>query len=337
MPEGRATVAVLGAGSWGTTIAHLLADRADVRLWARDRALAATLARSGTNPRHLPGAQLDRRLRADHHVRDVVAGADLVLVAVPTVGFRPVVAAAAPHLGPGVPVVSLAKGFEPTTRLRMTEVIAQCAPGHPVGALTGPNLAREVLDGHPAASVLAMADDELGAHLQELLSVGAFRVYRNPDVVGCELAGALKNVVAIAAGMADGLGMGDNTRAAVVTRGLAELARLGTAMGGNPLTFSGLAGLGDLVATCTSPLSRNRSVGEQLGRGRRLEDVLATTRSVAEGVTAAPLAVELAARHAVEAPLATQVSEVLAGRARPADAWRDLLGRRRRDELYGLG
>jgi glycerol-3-phosphate dehydrogenase (NAD(P)+) len=206
-----------------------------------------------------------------------------------------------------------------------------------VAALTGPNLAREILEGHAAASVLATADDAVGTELQDLLSTDWFRVYRNTDVVGCELAGALKNVVAIAAGMAEGLGTGDNTKAAVITRGLAELARLGSVMGGNPLTFSGLAGLGDLVATCASPLSRNRSVGEQLGRGRPAAEVLAGMTSVAEGVTAAPIAVSLAAEHGVEVPIAVQVAEVLAGRVTAAEAYRGLLGRRRRDELYGLG
>jgi len=245
--------------------------------------------------------------------------------------------ALAPALARGVPLVSLAKGFEPGTGLRMTQVLAELAPGHPVAALTGPNLAREILDGHAAASVLATADDEVGTDLQELLSSDWFRVYRNTDVVGCELAGALKNVVAIAAGMAEGLGTGDNTKAAVITRGLAELGRLGSAMGGNPLTFSGLAGLGDLVATCASPLSRNRHVGEQLGRGRPAAEVLAGMTSIAEGVTAAPVAVALAATHGVEVPIAAQVAEVLAGRVTAAEAYRGLLGRRRRDELYGLG
>ena len=196
----------------------------------------------------------------------------------------------------------------------MTEVIA-ARPRVYRAALTGPNLAREILDGHAAASVLAIDDDAVGARLQELLSTESFRVYRNTDVVGCELAGALKNVVAIAAGMAEGLGNGDNAKAAVITRGLAELSRLGAAMGGNPLTFAGLAGLGDLVATCASPLSRNRRVGEQLGRGQAVDVVLAAMTSVAEGVTAAPVAVALAAGHGVEVPIPAQVADVLAGRA----------------------
>jgi glycerol-3-phosphate dehydrogenase (NAD(P)+) len=332
----RRTIAVVGAGSWGTTIAHTLADGADVRLWARDPAVAAELASSRTNPR-LPGATLDPRVSVSADLAEVVGPAGVVLVAVPTIGVRAVSAAMAPSLAVGVPVVSLAKGFEPVTGLRMTQVIAEVAPGHPVAALTGPNLAREILEGHAAASVLATADDAVGTELQELLSTDWFRVYRNTDVVGCELAGALKNVVAIAAGMAEGLGTGDNTRAAVITRGLAELARLGSVMGGNPLTFSGLAGLGDLVATCASPLSRNRSVGEQLGRGRSAAEVLAGMTSVAEGVTAAPIAVALAAEHGVEVPIAAEVAEVLAGRVTAAEAYRGLLGRRRRDELYGLG
>jgi glycerol-3-phosphate dehydrogenase (NAD(P)+) len=332
----RRTIAVVGAGAWGTTIAHTLAERAEVSLWARDPGLAAELASARTNPR-LPGAVLDRRVAVSADLPAVVGRAEVVLVAVPSVGMRAVGSALAPALARGVPLVSLAKGFEPGTGLRMTQVLAEFAPGHPVAALTGPNLAREILDGHAAASVLATADDEVGTDLQELLSSDWFRVYRNTDVVGCELAGALKNVVAIAAGMAEGLGTGDNTKAAVITRGLAELGRLGSAMGGNPLTFSGLAGLGDLVATCASPLSRNRHVGEQLGRGRPAAEVLAGMTSIAEGVTAAPVAVALAATHGVEVPIAAQVAEVLAGRVTAAEAYRGLLGRRRRDELYGLG
>ena len=333
----RGRVAVVGAGSWGTTIAHTLADTASVALWARDPVLAAELAERRTNQRHLPGAHLDPRVAVHSDLAAAVGDADAVLVAVPTVGLRAVVAAAAPDLPEGVPVVSLAKGFEPGTGLRMTEVIGAVAPGHPRAALTGPNLAREILEGHAAASVLAVGDDAVGERLQDLLATEWFRVYRNTDVVGCELAGALKNVVAIAAGMAEGLGTGDNTRAALITRGLAELARLGAALGGNPLTFSGLAGLGDLVATCASPLSRNRHVGEQLGRGRPLADVLEGMTSVAEGVTAAPIAVALAEEHGIEVPIAAQVTEVLSGRATAAQAYRGLLGRRRRTELYGLG
>jgi glycerol-3-phosphate dehydrogenase (NAD(P)+) len=308
-----------------------------VSLWARDPALAAELAGARTNSRRLPGVRLDPRVRVEAELAPTVADAAVVLVAVPTGGVRAVIEAVAPALPAGVPVVSLAKGFEPGTRLRMSEVVADAAPGHPCGALTGPNLAREILDGHAAASVLAIEDDAVGEHLQELLSTEWFRVYRNTDLVGCELAGALKNVVAIAAGMAEGLGTGDNTRAAVITRGLAELSRLGAAMGGNPLTFSGLAGLGDVVATCASPLSRNRRVGELLGRGRPLDEVLAPAGGVAEGITAAPIAVELAAEHGVEVPIAAQVADVLAGRTTAAEAYRGLLGRRRRAELYGLG
>lgn len=337
MRQERPRVAVLGAGSWGTTISHTLVGRADVVLWARDAAVVAELSEHHTNSRHLLGSVIDERVQAVGDLAEAVTGVDVVLVAVPTFGLRSVVAAAAPHLHPRVPVVSLAKGFEPVTGRRMTQVIAEEAPAQPYGALTGPNLAREIFDGHAAATVLAMADDAVAAELQEVLSSDRLRVYRNPDVVGCELAGALKNVVAIAAGMAQGLGAGDNTRAAVITRGLAELGRLGAAMGGNPMTFSGLAGLGDLVATCSSPLSRNRHVGEQLGRGRSLEVVLDEVRSVAEGVSAAPITVALAAEYGVEVPIAVKVADVLAGRTSAADAYRALMGRRSREELYGLG
>jgi glycerol-3-phosphate dehydrogenase (NAD(P)+) len=336
MARTQPTIAVVGAGSWGTTIAHTLAATATVSLWARDGDVAAELATARTS-RRLPGAVLDGRVTVTSDIEAVAAGADVVLIAVPTIGLRRVVAELAPSVAPGVPIVSLAKGFEPGTRLRMTEVLAEVAPDHPRAALTGPNLAREILEGHAAASVIACEDDDVGRLLQEHLSTESFRVYRNTDVVGCELAGALKNVVGIAAGMAEGLGAGDNTKAAVITRGLAELTRLGAAMGGRPITFSGLAGLGDLVATCASPLSRNRQVGEQLGRGRAAAEVLGSMTSVAEGVTAAPVAVELAAERGVEVPIAVQVTEVLAGRATAADAYRELLGRRRREEIYGLG
>jgi glycerol-3-phosphate dehydrogenase (NAD(P)+) len=335
MASAPPTIAVVGAGSWGTTIAHTLAATADVTLWARDAEAAARLAAERTS-RRLPGARLDPRVAVTADLAAVAADADVVLVAVPTVGLRAVVAELAPSVPARVPMVSLAKGFEPGTRLRMTEVMAEVAPGHPLAALTGPNLAREILEGHAAASVLACEDDAVGRLLQEQLSTEAFRVYRNTDVVGCELAGALKNVVGIAAGMAEGLGAGDNTKAAVITRGLAELTRLGAAMGGRPITFSGLAGLGDLVATCASPLSRNRQVGEQLGRGRPVAEVLASMTSVAEGVKAAPVTVELATELGVEVPIAVQVSEVLAGRATAAEAHRGLLGRRPRSEVYGL-
>ncbi len=330
-------VAVVGAGSWGTTVAHLAASRSSTVLWARDRAVADAICRTGTNPRYLAGFDLHPDLVATSDEAEAVAGADLVVMGIPSHGFRDTARLVAPHVGPGAAVVSLTKGFEQGTRLRMTQVLAEEIPGRPVGMLTGPNLAKEILAGHVAASVVAMTDADAARLVQETLSGDAFRVYTNDDVVGCEVGGALKNVIAIASGMADGLGAGDNTRAAVITRGLAELTRLGVAMGGAPITFAGLAGMGDLVATCISPQSRNRHVGEQLGRGRTIDEVVAEMSMVAEGVKAAPVAVELAAEHGVEMPIAEQVAAVCSGRATARDAYLQLLARGQRPEVYGLG
>jgi glycerol-3-phosphate dehydrogenase (NAD(P)+) len=250
--------------------------------------------------------------------------ADLLVVGVPTHGFRVILADARPHLRPWIPVVSLAKGFERGSLLRMTQLVREELPGHPAATLTGPNLAREIMAGQAAASVIATEDLAVARALQSVMQRGLFRIYVNHDVIGCELGGALKNVVAIATGIAQGLGVGDNTRAAVVCRGLAEVTRLGVAMGGEAATFSGLAGMGDLIATCMSPLSRNRSLGEQLGAGRTLEDILAATRTVAEGVATAFTAHELAERYGVEMPVCQEVYRVLAGEIPASDAYRGL-------------
>jgi glycerol-3-phosphate dehydrogenase (NAD(P)+) len=318
-------VAVIGAGAWGTTVAALLAPRVPTTLWARDPAVAASITRRRRNDAHLPEVELPASLQATSSLEDAVAAAGVVVVAVPSHGFRSVLGRAAAHVADGVPVVSLAKGLEVGTHRRMTEVAAELLPGSPVGALTGPNLAAEIAAGQPAASVLAMEDQAAARGLRDVLGSERFRVYTNPDVVGCELAGALKNVIAIAAGMVAGMGLGHNSLAAVVTRGLAELSRLGVAMGGDPRTFPGLAGLGDLVVTCFSPRSRNRGVGEELGRGRALADILAGTTAVAEGVRTSSVVVELAGAHGVEVPICAQVAAVCHdGRAAP-DAARALL------------
>lgn len=328
--------AVVGAGSWGTTVANLLAANAPTVLWARDPALVDEITTTGTNPRYLPGAPLNPLLVATADLAEAVEPADLVVMGVPSHGFRRTFTDVASLLAPGVPVVSLAKGLEQGTRLRMTELVAEISPDRPRGVLTGPNLAREIMAGHAAASVLAMDDLDVADELQELFCGEFFRVYTNPDLVGCELGGALKNVMAIASGMADGLGTGDNTRAAVITRGLAELSRLGTALGGQPLTFSGLAGMGDLVATCISPQSRNRHVGQKLGEGQTLEQIVAELHMVAEGVKAAPVVMELARELGVEMPIAEEVDAVLHHGRTAAEAYRGLLGRRHRHEMHGL-
>jgi glycerol-3-phosphate dehydrogenase (NAD(P)+) len=229
------------------------------------------------------------------------------------------------HIRAWVPVISLTKGLELDTRKRMTEIINEVLPGHPVGVLTGPNLAREIMAGQAAAGVIAMEDEIIVQELQTLFKSGLFRVYTNTDVIGCELGGVLKNIIAIAVGMGDGQGAGDNTRSALITRGLAEVTRLGVAMGGRPETFSGLAGIGDMIATCTSPQSRNRHVGVELGKGRDMQDIIDEMVMVAEGAKSAPAVMALSEQYGVEMPIAHDVSRVLLGDATASRAFRGLL------------
>jgi glycerol-3-phosphate dehydrogenase (NAD(P)+) len=269
----QARVAVIGAGSWGTTVASLAAANAPTVLWARRDDLAAEIDGAHANERYLPGLELHPELRATASLEEAAAAADVLVMAVPSHGFRAVLERLVPHVRPWIPVVSLVKGLEQGTRLRMSQVIEEVLPGHPAGVLTGPNLAREVLTGQTAAAVVAMPDEHVAMPLQDIFKADRFRVYRSTDVVGSEMAGALKNVFAIAAGMSTGLGTGDNTRALVICRAVAEMTRMGVAMGGDPLTFAGLAGTGDLLATCMSPLSRNRTVGEELAKGRPIDEI----------------------------------------------------------------
>ncbi len=323
---------MVGAGSWGTTVASILAGRAATTLWARSPELAQRINETHQNPTYLDGVPLPESLWATGSLAEAVEGAQVVLMAVPSHGFRDVLGQAASSLSPGAAIVSLTKGIEIGTNLRMSEVIGQVAPGHPIGVLSGPNLAREVAEGQPAATVVALDDEELARRIQGHLHCGTFRVYTGTDVVGCEIAGAAKNVIAIAAGICDGLGFGENTRAVLITRGLAELGRLGITVGGHTLTFGGLAGVGDLVATCTSPRSRNRTVGFELGRGRTLGEILDSMHMVAEGVkTAAPL-VGLAREHGVEMPIAEQVAAIVEGTTSPRDALIALMERPARSE-----
>ena len=328
--------AVIGAGSWGTTVAHLLAHNTSTVLWARDPVVAAEVSDHHTNSRYLAGYDLHPNLRATDSFADAIRQADLLVMGVPSHGFRSSLELVAEHLRAWVPVVSLTKGLEQGSRLRMTEVINQVLPGHPYGVLTGPNLAKEILAGDAAAAVLAMSDETIADELQCLFSNRLFRVYTNPDIVGCEVAGALKNVMAIASGMADGLGTGDNTRAAVITRGLAELTRLGVAMGGNALTFGGLAGMGDLVATCISTQSRNRHVGEQLGKGHSIEQIIESMHMVAEGVKSSSVVMELSQQYGIDMPIAAEVYGVLYERRSAAQAYQGLLGREQGYELLGI-
>jgi glycerol-3-phosphate dehydrogenase (NAD(P)+) len=332
-------VAVVGAGSWGTAVAQICSVNAEVVLWARSPDLAACIATRHENPTYLPGIALSESVRATPDLAGACADAAVVVMAVPSHGFRAVLADAAPAIGSEVPVISLAKGVEQGTRARMTEIVAEVLPGHPtdrIGVLTGPNLAREVAEGQPTASVVAVRDDATASELQQLFMTPTFRVYTNEDVVGCEIAGALKNVIAIAVGTAAGLGYGDNAQAALITRGLAELTRLGVALGGEPLTFAGLAGLGDLVATCTSAKSRNRTVGFELGRGRALVDIVDEMNMVAEGVQSTAAVLELASRAGVEMPIAAIVGAVLYDGRRPADLVLDLMLREAKSELHGF-
>ena len=318
-------VTVLGAGSWGTTVATIVAKRNDTMLWARNAEVAEEINKEHTNSSYLAGFPLPDRLHGTSDLEEAAAHADVLIVGVPTHGFRGVLEEVAKHVRPWVPVVSLSKGFEKDTYLRMTEVIKDVMPGHPAAALSGPNIAKEIMGGFAAASVLATEDLAVARALQKVISRGLFRVYTNHDVVGCEVGGALKNVIAIATGMAQGLGVGDNTRAMVITRGLAELSRLGCAMGGEPLTFSGLAGMGDLIVTCTSPHSRNRHVGEQLGLGKSLEEILAGMNMVAEGVKTASLVTELSEKFGVPMPICHQIQGVIAGDWGPVDAYTGLV------------
>jgi glycerol-3-phosphate dehydrogenase (NAD(P)+) len=325
-------VTVLGAGSWGTTVASLTTALNPTVIWARTAAVATEINESHTNTTYLPASTLPRRLRATNDLEEAVRSADVLVVGVPSKGFRATLVEARRWVRPWIPVVSLTKGIEAGTLLRMTQVIEELLPGRPVAALSGPNLAREIMAGQAAASVIATEDQGVGAALQTVLQHKLFRVYRNHDVTGTEIGGALKNVVAIAAGIGEGLGVGDNTRAAVMTRGLAELTRLGVAMGAEAQTLAGLAGMGDLVATCMSPYSRNRTVGEQLGKGRRLEDVLAEMHMVAEGVNTASVALELAARHHLTLPICAVINRIIKGEVTPLDAYRGLTPARREED-----
>jgi glycerol-3-phosphate dehydrogenase (NAD(P)+) len=335
----RPQVAVLGAGAWGTTVASLLAARNDTTIWARERSVVEAIEERHENPTFLAGATLHPALRAVDDLPTAVEGAEVVFVAVPAQHFRSVLEAAAPGIGAAVPVLSLAKGLEHGTLLRMSEVSAAVLTGHDpdlIGVLSGPNIAREVHAGEPAATVVALPGRAAARDVLSILSTDTFRVFVNPDVIGCEIGGIVKNVIAIAAGMASGLGFGHNTLAALVTRGLAELTRLGVALGGEPLTFLGLAGIGDLSVTCSSPDSRNHHVGVELGRGRDLGSVLGEMHAVAEGVRSCEPLLALASEHGVELPICEQVGAVLSSTSSVTEAVRNLLGRETGFELHGI-
>ncbi|MGZ4691794.1 MAG: NAD(P)H-dependent glycerol-3-phosphate dehydrogenase [Acidimicrobiia bacterium] len=331
-------VGVIGAGSWGTTVASLAAVRANAIVWARETEIAEAIDDRHENPVFLPGHALSPRLRATDDLGIALQGAEIVIVAVPSRFFRTVVEVAEPWVPPDSTVVSVSKGIEPGPCRRMTEVLAEVlgCDADRLCVLTGPNLAREVMTGHPSATVVSSIDTTRAEQVRDVFMSEHFRVYTNTDVVGSELGGAVKNALAIAAGMADGIGFGWNTKAALITRALAELARLGVALGGSPLTFLGLAGNGDLIATCSSPLSRNRHVGEELGRGRSLSEILGEMDMVAEGVGTAPAVLELARDARVEMPITEQVARVLRGERSPREALSTLMQREAQTETHDL-
>ncbi|MBI4233550.1 MAG: NAD(P)-dependent glycerol-3-phosphate dehydrogenase [Chloroflexi bacterium] len=324
-------VGVAGTTSWGTTLAVILARRGcPVALWARTEEEARSLQEARENRRRLPGISFPDCLQVTPHPEEALAEADLVILAVPSHSLRANARRVRESLRQGRVVLSAAKGLEKASGLRMTQVLQEeLPPGlqQGIAVLSGPNLSGEIVQGKPATTVVASQDEDIARWVQGTLASPSFRVYTNTDVVGVELGGALKNIIAIGAGIGDGLGYGANAKAAFITRGLAEITRLGVAAGANPLTFAGLAGLGDLVATCFSPLSRNRSLGEQLGKGRPLGEILAGMDQVAEGVDTSAAALKLAARHQVEMPITEVTCRVLFHGLDPREAVAELMGR----------
>jgi glycerol-3-phosphate dehydrogenase (NAD(P)+) len=311
-----ARVAIFSAGSWGTAFGIVLADAGnDVTLWARREDVCANINDKHENTDYFPGIELPHTIRATTDPAEAVAGAEYVVLSVPSQSLRENLTAWAPVMPPNAVFISLMKGVELGTTKRMSEVIAEVTGAGPerIAVISGPNLAKEIASREPAASVVACADDAVAHRIQQLCHSRAFRPYRSTDVLGCELGGAYKNVVGLCVGMAVGLGFGDNTTASVITRGLAETARVAMAQGADPLTLMGLAGLGDLVATCSSPLSRNRSFGEKLGQGMSTEEIYATTKQVAEGAKSCSSLLELARSIGVDAPLAQYVDAVVRG------------------------
>ncbi|MFD3326058.1 NAD(P)H-dependent glycerol-3-phosphate dehydrogenase [Streptomyces sp. NPDC058701] len=331
----RVKAAVYGTGSWGTAFGMVLADAGcEVTLWGRRRELADAVNHGRTNPDYLPDVVLPENLRATTDPAEAAADADFTVLAVPSQTLRDNLASWAPLLAPGTVLVSLMKGVELGTAKRMSEVIEEVAkvPADRIAVVTGPNLAREIAARQPAASVVACVDEAVAQRLQAACHTPYFRPYTSTDVVGCELGGAVKNVIGLAVGIADGMGLGDNTKGSLITRGLAEATRLGVAMGADPLTFSGLAGLGDLVATCSSPLSRNHTFGTNLGRGMTLEETIAVTRQTAEGVKSCQSVADLARRHGVDMPITDTVVDIVHHGKPTLVALKELMGRSAKPE-----
>jgi glycerol-3-phosphate dehydrogenase (NAD(P)+) len=328
-------VSVLGAGSWGTAFSLVLADAGnDVTLWARREEVCETINERHENTDYLPGIELPPLVVATHDTEKALADAEVVVFAVPSQTFRANLEQWAPYVPSDAVMVSLMKGVELGSLKRMTEVIAEVTDAEPsrISVVSGPNLSHEIAQREPAASVVACTDEDVARQIQTLVHSPAFRPYTSVDVIGCEFGGAYKNVVALSVGMAVGLGFGDNTTASVITRGLAETARLATAMDANPMTLMGLAGLGDLVATCSSPLSRNRSFGEKLGQGMTTEEIIASTRQVAEGAKSCSSLLALAQKVDVDAPLAAAVAAVVTGQMTAPDLIESFIARETKAE-----
>jgi glycerol-3-phosphate dehydrogenase (NAD(P)+) len=329
---------VLGAGSWGTTFAQVLWDAGTPAvLWARDEFITDSINAGHENPRYLPGISLPPALTATTDPAAALDGADLVVFAVPAQTLRASLASWAPLIPPGALQVSLLKGIELGSAKRMSEVIMEVlgVPQSQVAVVSGPNLAREIAERQIAASVVACSDESGARTLQRACHTGYFRAYSNTDVTGCELGGTVKNIIAIAVGIAVGLGLGDNTKATLITRGLAEMARLGEAVGADPRTFAGLAGMGDLVATCSSPLSRNRTFGQHLGQGMTAVQARTVTSQTVEGITSCEPVLELARKHGVEMPITEVVAELIAGHLPVMEAAAVLASRSAKPEWYG--
>jgi glycerol-3-phosphate dehydrogenase (NAD(P)+) len=334
----EAPIAILGAGSWGTALAVLLGrQQRPVKLWPRRPEQARAIAQARENSLYLPGIALPEKVQICPSPAEAIELSKFIILALPAKGMRRIAELSAPFLQPDQAVLSAAKGLEPETAKRMSEVLAETLPQQPCGVLSGPNLASEVVAGQPTTSVVASLEREVATFLQASLICPTFRVYTNLDVIGVELGGALKNVIAIAAGIVDGLGFGDNTRAALITRGLAEITRLGVAMGADSRTFQGLSGIGDLIATCVSPRSRNHWVGERLAKGENLSQILAGMEQIAEGVPTTRAAVALAERYQVEMPIAAHLQAVLFEGVAPAEAVVRLMNRPGKEETESWG
>lgn len=331
-------VVVFGGGSWGTTVASIAARRTETLQWMRSEETADDVNTRHRNTRYLgEEVELSPSLSATTNFEEAAEFADVVVMAVPSHGYRGVLNELTKVLRPWVPIVSLVKGLEQGTNARMSQIIEEVLPGHPAGILAGPNIAKEVAQGYAAAATLAMPDHNLAARLAQLFRTKLFRVYTTDDVVGVEMAGALKNVYAIAVGMGYSLGIGENTRALVIARALREMTKLGEAMGGQKDTFPGLAGLGDLIVTCTSQRSRNRHVGEQLGAGKKIEEIIASMDQVAEGVKAASVIMEIADQYGIHMPIAREVDGVINHGASVETAYRGLAAEKPGHEVHGSG